>query len=73
MNGIDRDAAAFESSGQFAREQDVGELGLAVDPGPPEGTFMPEVLEIDTSYEAVRVGGDVHDSRRGRLDDAVEQ
>lgn len=62
MKGIDRHPMARQPPGQFAREEDVGQLRLAV--GPPRAVIRRElqVAEVDLAA-AMGIGRDVNDPR----------
>jgi len=72
VKAVGGDAGAVEAPGQLIGEEDVGELGGAVDPHGAVAPRVVEVVEVDPT-EAVRVRGDVHDAGRGRCPQAREQ
>ena len=64
------DAAALQLLGQVEREQDLRELALAVRAHPVVALVEHHVVEVDRHLPA---GGDVHDPRRRRPAQQVEQ
>ena len=56
MEAVGGDAGACQAGCQLGREQDVGELRLAVAPQAPVGTFGVEIVERNLKLQAIFTG-----------------
>ena len=72
IDGVHRDAAALEPAGELEREVHGGELGARVGAHEGVAALELEIVEVERCHP-VGIGRDVHDARRGALEQARQQ